>query len=161
VDLSGTIVNEPPTASAGATARTVECTSPADTDITLDGSASTDPEDNIVLFAWRRDSRAGADVGGDPVVHVSQPLGVTQPYALSVVDAFGQTSVDATAVTVVDSTPPAITSVTASPATVRPSNHKMVPVTVTTDAADTCGAATCAIASVSSNEPANGNGDGN
>jgi len=161
VDLSGTIVNEPPTASAGATARTVECTSPAATDVTLDGSASTDPEDNIVLFAWRRDSRAGADVGGDPVVHVSQPLGVTQPYALSVVDAFGQTSVDATAVTVVDSTPPAITSVTASPATVRPSNHKMVPVTVTTDAADTCGAATCAIASVSSNEPANGNGDGN
>jgi hypothetical protein len=32
---------------------------------------------------------------------------------------------------------------------------------VTTDAADACGAATCTIASVSSNEPANGNGDGN
>src|SRR5262249_11558636 len=148
-------------ASAGATARTVECPSPATTDVTLDASASTDPEDNIVLFAWRRDSRAGAEVGGGPIVHVSQPLGVTQPYALAVVDAFGQASADATAVTVVDSTPPAITSVTASPATVWPPNHKMVPVTLTTDATDTCGAATCAIASVSSNESANGNGDGN
>ena len=54
VDLSGTIVNEPPTANAGATARTVECTSPAATDVTLDGSASTDADDNVVLFAWRR-----------------------------------------------------------------------------------------------------------
>jgi hypothetical protein len=92
---------------------------------------------------------------------VSQPLGVTQPYALAVVDAFGQATADTTAVTVVDSTPPAITSVTASPATVSPPNHKMVPVTVTTDAVDTCGTATCAIASVSSNESVNGNGDGN
>ena len=117
VNLTGSIVNEPPTASAAATPRTVECTSPAGADVTLDGSASTDPENNIALFAWRRDSRTGADVGGDPVTHVSQPLGVTQPYALTVVDALGQASEDATAVTVVDTTPPAIASVTASPAT--------------------------------------------
>jgi hypothetical protein len=31
---------------------------------------------------------------------------------------------------------------------------------VTTDAGDVCGAATCAIASVTSNEPENGQGDG-
>ena len=99
VNLTGSIVNEPPTASAAATPRTVECTSPAGADVTLDGSASTDPEDNIALFAWRRGSRTGADVGGDPVVHVTQPLGVTQPYALTVVDALGQASEDATAVT--------------------------------------------------------------
>jgi hypothetical protein len=36
----------------------------------------------------------------------------------------------------------------------------MVPVTVTTAAADGCGAATCMIASVTSNEPVNGGGDG-
>ena len=92
VNLTGSIVNEPPTASAAATPRTVECTSPAGADVTLDGSASTDPEDNIALFAWRRDSRTGADVGGDPVVHVTQPLGVTQPYVLAVVDTAGQAS---------------------------------------------------------------------
>src|SRR4029077_3734134 len=114
VNLTGSILNEPPTASAAATPRTVECTSPAGADVTLDASATTDPEDNIALFAWRRGSRSGADVGGDPVTHVTQPLGVTQPYALTVVDALGQASEDTTAVTVVDTTSPAIASVTAS-----------------------------------------------
>ena len=161
VSLAGTIVNEPPTASAAATARTVECTSPDATDVTLDGSASSDPENNIALFAWRRDSRTGADIGGDPVVHVTQPLGVTQPYVLAVVDTAGQASADTTAVTVLDSTAPTITSVSASPATIWPPNHKMVPVTVTASATDTCGAATCTIASITSNESVNGDGDGN
>ena len=49
----------------------------------------------------------------------------------------------------------------AAPANLWPPNHKMVPVTVTASAADACGAATCAIVSVSSNESANGQGDGN
>jgi len=160
VNLAGTIVNEPPTASAAATARTVECTSPDATDVTLDGSASTDPENNIALFAWRRDSRTGADVGGDPVVHVTQPLGITQPYVLAVVDTAGQASADTTAVTVLDSTAPTITSVSVSPATIWPPNHTMVPVTVTASATDTCGAATCTIASITSNESVNGQGDG-
>jgi len=161
VNLAGTIVNEPPTASAAATPRTVECTSPAATDVTLDGSTSSDPENNIALFAWRRDSRTGADIGGDPIVHVTQPLGVTQPYVLAVVDTAGQASADTTAVTVLDSTAPTITNVSASPAAIWPPNHKMVPVTVTASATDTCGAATCTIASITSNESANGQGDGN
>jgi len=113
-----------------------------------------------VLFAWRRDSRTGADIGGDPVVHVTQPLGVTQPYVLAVVDAAGQASTDATAVTVLDHTAPTITSVSASPATVSPPNHRMVPVTVTAAATDACGAASCTIASITSNESVNGTGDG-
>jgi hypothetical protein len=37
----------------------------------------------------------------------------------------------------------------------------MVPVTVTAAATDTCGAASCTIASITSNEPVNGKGDGN
>jgi hypothetical protein len=161
VNLTGTIVNEPPTASTAATPRTVECTSADATDVTLDGSASTDPENNIALFAWRRDSRTGADVGGDPVVHVTQPLGVTQRYVLSVVDTQGQASADTTEVTVLDSTAPTITEVSASPAILSPPNHKMVPVTVTATATDTCGAAACTIASITSNESVNGTGDGN
>jgi hypothetical protein len=94
-------------------------------------------------------------------VHVTQALDVPQSYVLAVVDAQGQTSQDTTAVTVVDSSPPSISSVSASPATLWPPNHEMVPVTVTTTAADTCGAATCSIVSVSSNESSNGQGDGN
>src|SRR5262249_36989565 len=164
VNLAGTIVNEPPTASAAATPRTVECTSPDATDVTLDGSASSDPDNNIALFAWRRDSRTGADVGGDPIVHLTQPLGFTQPYVLAVVDTAGQASTHTTAVTLLDTpapTAPPIPSVSASPATLWPPNHKMVPVTVTAAASDACGAATCSIASITSNESVNGQGDGN
>jgi len=139
----------------------VECTSADATDVTLDGSASSDPDNNIALFAWRRDSRTGADVGGDPVVHLTQPLGVTQPYVLAVVDTAGQASTDTTAVTVLDSTAPTITSVSVSPATLWPPNHKMVPVTVAAAASDACGAASCTIASITSNESVNGQGDGN
>src|SRR5262249_62315352 len=51
VDLTGTILNEPPTASASATARTVECTSPSGAQGTLDGRASAGPEGKVVLFA--------------------------------------------------------------------------------------------------------------
>ncbi len=161
VDLTGTILNEPPTANAGATPRTVECTSAAGANVTLDGSATRDPEDNIALFTWRQGSRIGPELGGDPVVHVAQPLGTAQAYVLSVVDALGQASEDVTAVAVADTTPPTITGVTASPSRLWPPNHKMVPVSVTTAAADVCGAASCEIASVTSNEPANGHGDGN
>jgi hypothetical protein len=161
VNLAGTITNQPPTARAGATAPTVECTSPAGADVTLDGSTSTDPDDNIALFAWRQGSRVGPDVGGDAVVHVTQATGTTQPYVLTVVDTLGQASADTAPVTIVDTTPPAIGSVVASPARIWPPNHKMVPITVTTAASDVCGAATCRITSVTSDEPANGQGDGN
>lgn len=61
-----------------------------------------------------------------------------------------------------DVTPPVIQSVTASPNTLWPPNHKLVPVTVTTVATDNCTSApACAISSISSNEPVNGKGDGN
>ena len=61
-----------------------------------------------------------------------------------------------------DTTPPAITSASASPNTLWPPNHKMVPVTVTVAATDNSGdVPTCQIVSVSSNEPINGLGDGN
>ncbi len=161
VNLSGTILNEPPAASADATARTVECTSPTGADVILDARASTDPEDNIALFDWRRGSRTGASVGGDPVVQLPQGLGVTETYRLVVVDAFAQTGEDTASVSVVDTTPPTVTAVTASPANLWPANHAMVSVAVNATAADTCGTATCAITNVASNEPLNDRGDGN
>jgi hypothetical protein len=161
VDLVGTIVNEPPTASAGATRRTVECTSPAGADVALDGSASTDPESNIALVSWHSGSRTGPEIGSDPVVHVAQALGSTQSYSLTVVDALGQSSQDTATVAVVDTTPPAITQLAASPNKLWPPNHKMVPITVTASSTDVCGAATCAISGVTSSEPTNGHGDGN
>src|SRR5262249_59215770 len=127
VTLAGTIVNEPPTASAAATPRTVECTSPDATDVTLDGGASSDPENNIVLFAWRRGSRTGADIGGDPLVHVTQPLGVPQPYVLAVVDTAGQAPADTTAGPRPAPPPPTNTTLAPSPAPISPPQHHTGP----------------------------------
>jgi len=60
-----------------------------------------------------------------------------------------------------DTTPPSIQSVTASPNTLWPPNHKMVAVTVIAIASDQYDPApVCKISSVASNEPVNGTGDG-
>jgi hypothetical protein len=60
-----------------------------------------------------------------------------------------------------DTTPPTITSASASPNTIWPPDHRMVPVTIAVTATDNSGAEpTCQIVSVSSNEPINGLGDG-
>ncbi|HKO15510.1 MAG TPA: hypothetical protein VJU87_04675 [Gemmatimonadaceae bacterium] len=57
---------------------------------------------------------------------------------------------------------PVISSVAASPNVLWPPNHKYVPVTVSWSASDNCTPTpNCGIASVSSNEPVNGLGDGN
>jgi hypothetical protein len=61
-----------------------------------------------------------------------------------------------------DITAPVISAVSASPNTLWAPNHKMNSVTVSTVASDNCGGVpVCSIASVSSNEPVNGLGDGN
>jgi hypothetical protein len=60
-----------------------------------------------------------------------------------------------------DTTPPTIARATATPNVLSPPNHNMVPVQVTVAATDESGAAPiCRIISVSSNEPADGTGDG-
>jgi hypothetical protein len=53
-----------------------------------------------------------------------------------------------------------IESVGASPSTLWAPNHKMVPVSLSLTMAGTCGTATCQVVSVTSNEPADGLGDG-
>jgi len=64
-------------------------------------------------------------------------------------------------VTVVDSTLPAVTSITADPEVLSPPSHKLVPVTVSVGASDSCGGeSVCHITSIQSNEPANDRGDG-
>lgn len=61
-----------------------------------------------------------------------------------------------------DSTPPVIESLTVSPDTLWPPNHKMVTVTAGVVATDTCDPnPVCTIVGVTSDEPVNGTGDGN
>src|SRR6185369_3464427 len=141
--------------------QTIECTSAAGAPIILDGTGSTDPENNLALFVWRQGTRTGTEVGSDPTIALNQGLGAGQRYFLKVVDTFGQMSEASTLVRVADTTPPTITEVTTAPNVLWPPNHKMVGVTVNVTVADLCGPAVCQIATVSSNEPVNGPGDGN
>jgi hypothetical protein len=159
VDMAGTLVNQPPTANAGGD-KTVECTSPAGAAIALDGSGSTDPDDNIAEYVWRRETRFGTEVGSSPAITVDLGVGASQTYFLKVIDAYGQASEASARVKIVDTTPPVITSVTATPNVLWPPNHKMVPVTVNAVATDLCGGATCQVVGVTATEPINGQGDG-
>ena len=94
------------------------------------------------------------DPDGDPLTRAQAPpspyaLGVT-PVLLTVTDpkgAFGQAGAN---VTVVDQTGPAVTTVTPSPSSLWPPNHKFVDVTVSYGATDNCSAASCVL-TVSSN----------
>jgi hypothetical protein len=76
-------------------------------------------------------------------------------------DASGNTTVVTRTVKVVDITPPVISSVTATPNSLWPPNHKLVAVTVGVNASDNCGSVTSAIVGVTSSEADNGIGDGN
>jgi hypothetical protein len=160
VTLHGTLTNQPPTANAGAP-QTVECTKPAGVAITLDGSRSHDPDNNLALTLWQRGSRTGPVVGEDLQVTLNQGVGTTQ-YFLRVTDAGTQADEATTTVHVVDTTAPIITAVQAAPNVLWPPNHKLVPVTVGVAVHDSCDPTpTCHIIAVSSNEPVNGRGDGN
>jgi hypothetical protein len=161
VDLAGTLVNQPPTAHAGAD-QTVECTSAAGAAITLDGSASSDPDDNLAGARWLQGGRTGPVVGTALQVTLPQGLGAPGQYLLRVIDAVAQSAADTTTVQVVDTTAPTLTDVQATPNALKPPNHKMVPVTVAVSATDSCDAApVCKLTVVTSNEPENGPGDGN
>jgi hypothetical protein len=160
VDLHGTLVNQPPTANAGAD-QTVECTSAAGTQISLDGTASSDPDHNIAAVRWLQGSRTGAVVGTALEITRPQGVGTTGQYVLRVIDALAQSDADTTTVRVVDTTAPTIAAVKASPNVLKPPKHQMVPVTVAVQATDSCDAQLlCQLTAVSSNEPENGTGDG-
>ena len=105
------------------------------------------------------------DPDGDPITLTQEPSG---PYGLgstgvtlTATDSNGASASCSATVTVVDTTPPTITSVTVSPNTLWPPNHKMVPMKVTATTSDNCTVApVCKIVAVTSNEPVNGTGDG-
>jgi hypothetical protein len=88
------------------------------------------------------------------------PIGTT-PVEVSATDIYGTTVNGTFNVIVRDTTAPSINSLTASPDTIWPPNHRMVAVTLTSVVADAVDAApTTRIISVTSNEPADGTGDG-
>jgi hypothetical protein len=159
--------NQPPVADGGMDAA-AECTSPAGALLTLDGSASSDPDsspgtnDDIVLFEWYEDFGTASEVllGSGESLTVTMPLG-DHLITLRVTDNAGETDTDTVQLAVVDTTPPEIT-VDVTPSYLRPPNHKLVDVYATVTATDICSEPVIVLASVTSSEPddAWGGGDG-
>jgi parallel beta-helix repeat protein len=151
VDVS----NQPPTAAAGPD-RTVSADAACQAMVTLDGTASSDPDGDSLTYTWS--GPFGTASGATP--SVALPFGV-HTITLTVDDGQGGTDSDELVVTVADTTPPSITSVTAAPPLLWPPNHTLRPVSLSVTAADACDPAPlCRLISVSSNEPVNGLGDG-
>jgi len=100
------IANRPPTANAG-TDQTVEATSPAGTVVTLNGTSSSDPDDDTLTFSWS----APGIVFDDPTSSTPSatfPLGSTT-VTLVVNDGTVDSEPDTVTITVEDTTPPTLT----------------------------------------------------
>ena len=77
-------------------------------------------------------------------------------------DGHGNVSTQTQKVIIKDVTAPTIVSLSASPNVLGPPNHQMIPVSISAASTDNCDPApSTRIIAVSSNEPVNGNGDGN
>ena len=133
---------------------TITCPAPKTIECTGNRSASFTP-----VAATASDTCAGVTVSNPPTA--TFPLGSTT-LNYSVTDAVGLGASCTSSVTVADTTKPTITSLSASPASLWPPNHKMAAVTVSATATDACNssAPVCQITGISSNEPVNGLGDG-
>ena len=148
--------NRPPTANAGA-AVTAECTGPGGTDVTLDGSASSDPDGDALSYEWR--NAASAVVGTTAVITITVQLG-SHAFTLTVSDGFGGVDSDTVIVDVVDTIAPTV-SVALTPDRLWPPDHKLAQVSATVAAADVCaGAVPVVLDAITSSEPDDALGDG-
>jgi len=94
--------NKPPVADAG-TVQAVECSGASSADVTLDGSASTDPDGDALTYAWSW--AGGLATGVSPIV--SLPLGTTV-VTLTVADPDGETDTATVSIIVQDNTAPTV-----------------------------------------------------
>lgn len=152
------VLISPPVANAGAD-QTVECTGDSSSQVTLDGSASTDPNGDITTYEWFEHYGTPEQVLLDAGATVEVVLSAgSHVITLLVTDATGATSTDEVVVTIADTQPPSV-QFSVSPRTLWPPNHKLVPVHVSLQVTE-CSAFTVTLVSVTSNEPDNGLGDG-
>jgi len=124
------------------------------------GIADADFETLTVIWSVNGTAIQSNSVPGSPqhlpyppvLLTNSLPLG-TNLVVLTVLDARTNFAQCATIITVTDTNPPVITSVTATPNTLWPPNHKLVDVTVHAVVTDTCGPTTWRITNVTGGAP--------
>ena len=151
------MLNEPPVADAGSDQNNVECTSSSGALVELDGSGSSDPDDDDLTYTWREGSTIIAGPTSSPTSQVALALG-NHSIELTVDDGNGETDTDEVLINVVDTTPPTIT-VSVSPDELWSPNHKMVDITTTVNVNDICDPnASFVLLSITSNEPEEGPG---
>jgi hypothetical protein len=148
--------NRPPVASAGPD-QTVECESHSGTTVALDASSSRDPDGRVVKYEWFEGDALVA-TGVNPTVLLG--LGV-HSLRLVVTDDDGATDDDEVVIVVRDTRPPEV-SLSASPGSLWPPNHKYHSIDVSASATDICDASLVLSGSVVSTEPDDdGTSDGN
>lgn len=146
------VLLEPPVADAGED-QIVECA----TSVLLDGSGSSDPNDDIVSWEWFVGDEKIAE---GETAQVELPVGETV-VTLVVTDAAGLSDSDEVTITIEDTTPPVV-MVHVNPNVLWPPNHKMRDIEVRLAIDEACDPEpTVELVSVTSNEPANDIGDGN
>ncbi len=147
--------NQPPVADAGDD-QIIECAGPDGAAVTLDGSGSSDPNNDPLTYTWS--GPFGEAIGVNP--SVTLPLGESE-ITLVVNDGTVDSAPATVTVTVQDTTPPTV-ELSVSPTVLWPPNHKYRDISSTITATDTCDA-NPSVNSVyaTSNEPDNGKGDGN
>lgn len=105
--------NTPPVADAGPD-QIVNCSGVSGTEMTLDGSGSSDPDGDELTYEWYNPI-IGSVTGMTPTV--SLPLGTwTFEFKLTVFDGNGETASDSVIITVEDVTPPSTTAIVTVPA---------------------------------------------
>lgn len=160
-------VNTPPSFIECPRSKTIECTSPDGMPVNLTALIEdVDGDDLKVVWTVNGDVIEEMEVpsGGSTTVAAVDfsgvfPLG-TNTVVVTVLDDESESSCELT-VKVQDTTPPVIKRIVATPRMLWPPNHKMKIVRLTVDAEDRCGKVRSKIVRVRSNEPVNGNGDGN
>jgi hypothetical protein len=128
----GVSTNRPPVANAGP-AQHVNADANCEGLVTLDGSASSDPDGAIASYRW---SYQGNVLGSGAQLQVSLAPGSYQ-VQLAVTDSGGLTSTATTTVTVLDVTPPLL-SLAVSPSLIWPPSGAMTQVTPSYTVSDNC-----------------------
>lgn len=147
------VYNTPPVADGGSD-QTFEATRPT-SPVSLSGSG-TDANGDALTFSWSLDGNEVA-TSGDANFDLAPG---TYVFTLTVDDGYGGSDNDEVTVTITDTTAPDLTFTTETNS-LWPPNHKMVLVVSGISAYDIVDEATDVEIVVTSNEDANGNGDGN